>query len=313
MMSSTKVIEKLKQGIQSLDKCSEVKPGDSMEEEPLSYFIDYLTPAMIEEARTQLKETDEIRPKALEDLRELIKNERNLVSPTDDTFLLSFLRARKFNVKKAFKLLQNYWAFRKEHRHIYDSSDSASVKRLILKPIMGALTHRDRNGCVVLIFKVGLWDPESDVYEQMFRAVTAVLIHSIQFPATQVCGYRMIFDLRGLSWAQLKLCTPTNMLLMIRSTQYCFPARYKGFHLLSENKLFHFVWAVTHPLLTPKLKKRIMFHSDDLSALKDYINPSILPQEFGGEAETFENTKWSDILEESTDQVMNFLHYGYKD
>ncbi|GFV54558.1 alpha-tocopherol transfer protein-like protein [Trichonephila clavipes] len=153
MMSSTKVIEKLKQGIQSLDKCSEAKPGDSMEEEPLSYFIDYLTPAMIEEARTQLKETDEIRPKALEDLRELLKNERNLVTPTDDTFLLSFLRARKFNVKKSFKLLQNYWAFRKEHRHIYDSSDSASVKRLILKPIMGALTYRDRNGCVVLIFK----------------------------------------------------------------------------------------------------------------------------------------------------------------
>ncbi|PRD34624.1 UNVERIFIED_CONTAM: hypothetical protein NCL1_14027 [Trichonephila clavipes] len=57
----------------------------------------------------------------------------------------------------------------------------------------------------------------------------------------------------------------------------------------------------------------IMFHSDDLSALKDYIHPSILPQEFGGEAETFENTKWSNIIDESTDQVMNLLRYGYKD
>ncbi|GBN66037.1 hypothetical protein AVEN_269320-1 [Araneus ventricosus] len=73
----------------------------------------------------------------------------------DEDFLMAFLRARKFNVKKAFKLLQNYWQFRKDYRYIYDSSDADSVTAVILKPVMGFLMHRDRNGCVVLLFKVG--------------------------------------------------------------------------------------------------------------------------------------------------------------
>ncbi|GBO43186.1 hypothetical protein AVEN_170392-1 [Araneus ventricosus] len=73
LMSSTKMIEKLKQGIHSLDKSVEAKPAES-DDEPLSYFIDHLTPAMIEEARTQLNETDETRPKALEEFKKLIKS-----------------------------------------------------------------------------------------------------------------------------------------------------------------------------------------------------------------------------------------------
>ncbi|KAF8778638.1 Clavesin-1 like protein [Argiope bruennichi] len=311
MMSSTKMIEKLKQGIHSLDKSVEPKPVDS-DDEPLPYVMDYLTPALIEEARTQLNETDEIRPIALEELKKLIKQDKKLVSIMDDNFLLAFLRARKFNVKKAFKLLQNYWQFRKEYRYIYDCSDFDSVKEVILKPVMGALTHRDRKGCLVLVFKVGLWDPEVDVYEQVFRAVTGVLVHSITYPATQVCGYRMIFDLRGLSWKQLKMCTPSNILLMVRSSQYCFPGRYKGFHIISESKLFNIVWTIASPFLTQKLKTRVMFHGTDTSPLLDYIHPSVLPVEFGGQAEPFENTKWKDLVDDSTEMVARHLHYGYQ-
>ncbi|CAL1300593.1 unnamed protein product [Larinioides sclopetarius] len=312
MSPSTKMIEKLKQGIHSLDKGVEAKPDES-DDEPLSYFIDHLTPAMIEEARTQLNETDETRPKAMEEFKKLIEKEKKLVSIMDEDFLIAFLRARKFNVKKAFKLLQNYWQFRKEYRYIYDETDAESVMKLILKPILGVLRYRDRKGRVVLVFKVGLWDPEIDVFEQVFRAVTGVLIHSSSYEATQVCGYRIIFDLRGLSWKQMKMCTPSNMMLLVRSTQYCFPARYKGIHIISENKLFNIVWAIACPFLTQKLKTRIMYHGTDPSPLVDYIHPSILPVEFGGQAEPFENSKWKDILIACTDLVVRQLDYGYKD
>lgn len=306
------MIEKLKQGIHSMDKSVESKPAGP-DDEPLSYFIEHLTPAMIEEARTQLNETDETRAKALEEFKKLIKKEKKLVSIMEESFLMAFLRARKFNVKKAFKLFQNYWQFRKDFRYIYDQTDPTSVKEFILKPHMGALMHRDRKGCVVLVFKVGLWDPEVDVFEQVFRAVTAVLIHSIGYPATQVCGYRMIFDLRGLSWKQMKLCTPSNILLMVRSSQYCFPARYKGFHVISESKLFNVIWAIVSPFLTQKLKTRVMFHGTDTSPLVDYIHPSILPVEWGGQAEPFSNDKWTDIVHASTEIVTRQLRYGYQD
>ncbi|XP_015926977.1 alpha-tocopherol transfer protein-like [Parasteatoda tepidariorum] len=313
-MSSAKVMKRLKLGLcgsASFDKLSESKMDDT--EEKLPYIMDYLTPSMVEEAKLQLRETEEVKIKALEDFRALIRKEKNFVIPMDDAFLLQYLRARKFNVKRAFKLLQNYWIFRRDHRKIFDSSNSDIVIQLILRNYIGFLPYRDRQGCVVAIFKVGLWNPDSDNLEQLFRAIAAILIHSIQFPASQVCGYRMIFDARGLSWSQMKMCTPANILLLIHSTQHCFPARYKGFHILSENKLFNLAWSIIYPLLTSKLKRRVMLHGSDLSALLDYISPSVLPLEYGGEAESLDNIIYKDVIKENTEKVLDQLNYGYKD
>ncbi|XP_054718264.1 clavesin-1-like [Uloborus diversus] len=310
MSSQAKVIEKLKQSIHPQEKGSESKKEEGTDE-LLPYMMDYLTPAMVEEARTLLKETDDVRTLALEELRKYIEKEANLVTPTDDLFLLSFLRSRKFNVKKAFKLLQNYWCFRKDYRFIYDTSQKDSVARLILRNFLGMLPYRDRNGCVVLIMKIGNWNPDEDTYEDLFRAISAVLIHSNKFAATQVAGYRMIFDARHLTWAQLKYCTPANILLLVKSTQYCFPARYKGFHILSENKLFNLAWSIVRPLLTQKLKKRIILHGNDLSPLLDYIHPSVLPDEYGGEGGPLENSKWLDVIENEADNILGLLNYGY--
>jgi len=312
MSSSAKAIKKLKLSIHSgFDKLPKYRMDES--EETLPYMLEYLTPAMIEEARTELKEEEEIRVKALEDLRQLILSEKNLMCPMDDAFLLQYLRSRKFNVKRAFKLLQNYWIFRKDHRSIFDTANTERVKELIMRNIIGFLPYRDRNGSAVVVFKVGQWNPELDTYEEMFRTISGILIHSITFPATQVCGYRVIFDARGLSWAQLKMCTPANILLLIHSTQHCFPARYKGFHFLSENKFFNLAWAIIYPLLTAKLKKRIMLHGSDLNPLLEYIHPSVLPIEYGGEGGPFENSKWKEVIEENEPVVLDQLNYGYKD
>lgn len=323
MSSSTQVIKKLKlESQECLDPLSDLHAEEAVEaieveedEEILDYFMYNLTPKMMEEARTQLNETDEVRATALQDLKLLLKKEnmeKNLVCPMTDAFLLPFLRSRKFNVNRAFKLVQNYWKFRKEHRHIFDTSNSQRVKELILRNILGFLPHRDRNGSVVAVFKVGEWNPELDAYEEMFRSISAILIHSIQFPATQVCGYRVIFDARNLSWQQMKMCTPTNILLLIHSTQHCFPARYKGFHFLSENKLFNLLWAIIYPLLTKKLKKRIMLHGSNLAPLLDYIHPSVLPTEYGGTAGPFENSKWEKTIDENAENILDQLNYGYK-
>ena len=81
--------------------------------------------------------------------------ETNLHTPTDDLFLLAFLRSRKFNVKKAFKLLQNYWSFRREYSNIYDFTENEPVIKIFQGSYIGFLPYRDRNGCCVVVTKSG--------------------------------------------------------------------------------------------------------------------------------------------------------------
>lgn len=306
-----KAREKMKNGFQKLLNSDD--DGSVSEEEVLPVRITYLTPALIEEARTQLNETEENRQKGFTELRRMIKAEPKLHSLTDDLFLLAFLRARKFKVKKAFKLLQNYWSFRKEYNKIYDFTEAGPVIDAIMRNFIGLLPHRDRKGCLVFIVKIGQWDPEIDSYENIFRAITSILVYSMEHEATQIAGFRVIVDTRGLSWKQLRYSTPANILLLIRSTQFCFPARYKGIHVLHENRMLNIVWAITYPFLTPKLKRRIFFHGEDLKPLTEYIHPSVLSEEFGGKAPPFENSQWRDIIINRVETVLNMLNYGYKD
>ena len=63
-----------------------------------------------EKAKRELNETDENRMPSIIKLREMLQNDNHCKLPlrTDDEFLLRFLRARKFDLKRAKKMVICY-------------------------------------------------------------------------------------------------------------------------------------------------------------------------------------------------------------
>lgn len=305
-----KVIKKMKKGFQKPEGCEKAKTEDG--HKALPFVCTQLTPELAEEARKKLNETEEVKEKALAEFRKLIANEKNFEVPDNEQLLMAFLRSRKFNVKKAFKLSQNFWNFRRENRRMYEFIDLGSAVSLIHRNFLGFLHYRDMNGCSVFILKVSLWNTEIDTFEDIFKVVSGILIYSLEYDATQIAGFRAIIDLRGLNWNHIKQLTPTNIIQSIRSTQFCFPARYKGIHVLSENKMLNLIWGMIYPLLTQKLKRRIFFHGEDLTPLTQFIHPSVLPEEFGGQGPVFDNDDWKDIIHSRMNGILSMLNYGYK-
>jgi len=309
-------IKNLRIGFQKLENSSDDDKSSVTSEnshEALPTSIDYLTPGLLEEARTELNETEETRQKCLAEMRKLIEGDAKLRTPTDDLFLLAFLRARKFNVRRAFKLLQNHYSLRKQQSHIFDNPENQFVREIIRRSYMGLLPHRDKKGCVVFVFKAGFWDPDKDCFDDLFLACSGILMYCIGLPATQIAGFRVIVDGRGISWKQLKHFTPSNIMLSVRSSQFCFPARYKGIHVVCESKMIGMIWAIAYPFLTNKLKRRLFFHGEDLSPLKEYIHPSVLPVEFGGCGPCFDNSHWEEIVQNQEPILKELLQYGYRE
>lgn len=64
-----------------------------------------LTPALVAKARKELRETPEVKQKALEELRALLKNEKNLYFADRDEILVRYLRPVKFYPESALALV----------------------------------------------------------------------------------------------------------------------------------------------------------------------------------------------------------------
>ena len=66
-----------------------------------------ITPELLETARRELRETPEVREKAIVELRNLLHNATDLHYRDDDEFLLIFLRPCHFYPESALKMVSN--------------------------------------------------------------------------------------------------------------------------------------------------------------------------------------------------------------
>ncbi|KAG8178733.1 hypothetical protein JTE90_025461 [Oedothorax gibbosus] len=288
------------------------KKEASSDNDHLPYHLWYLPEEFRQMAEKELKETDEKKEKALKKLKQLLAAEKNLYIRTDDKYLLGYLRGKKFDVDRAMKMIKNAFKLRTKKK-FYDSEDNAIVHDVFRQNFIGFLPYRAKNGSVIMVVKVGLWDPEKVDRDLLMWTVTHCMIHSIEDEATQVAGYSAIIDVRGVGNRHLKMLTVENVLLIVHSTQNCFPGRYKSIHVIGMPKFFAYAWNIAYPfILSFKMQNRIFIHGENLNGLHKHFSTAILPEEYGGELGPFDNSAWHSSILERNDWCLEQRLYGYK-
>ncbi|GIY40768.1 retinaldehyde-binding protein 1 [Caerostris extrusa] len=211
----------------------------------LPFHVKCLPQRLIQKAEEELKETDEIRSPSLDKMRALILAEKKLKCPMEDEYLIQFLRARKFDVKKAFNLLQNNCQIKKSYPEL------------------------DEEGCVVLVLQLGKWKVEETNIVFALTALVCILMMMMEEPATQICGVQVLTDLKGFSLKQMKSFTPRYISLISKGLRNSLPIRFKGIHFFNESPIFQYIWSLLRMVLTEKIKNRIHFHGDNQKVCKN--------------------------------------------
>ncbi|GFY63769.1 alpha-tocopherol transfer protein-like, partial [Trichonephila inaurata madagascariensis] len=207
-------------------------------------------------AKEELGETDEIRVQALEKFRKCILSDKKLKCPTNDEFLIQFLRARKYDVDKAMGLLHNYFNLIASHPEIFDKLDKEKMDKLTSSDFINILPFRDNDGCLVLIVKIKNWDPE-DVSVQVLFCTVAVIIFCLEIhPADQICGIRLIYDCENYSLKQMRCFVPRYLPLVSKALRNSLPVRFKSIHVVNEPISVRFAWTFLRVFLSEKIKNR---------------------------------------------------------
>ncbi|XP_055709525.1 alpha-tocopherol transfer protein-like isoform X1 [Phlebotomus papatasi] len=291
-------------------------PAIKLGEYTLTFELDPLGPVGQGVAERELRETPERQKKATEELRNLLKEEKDLVLPLDnDGWLIRFLRPCKYYPESARNLVKSYYGFKVKHKQLYDGLVPSKEANIFKHNIITVFPNRDQLGRRILVLELGKrWKHKEVNLDEVFKGCVLFMEAAMVEPETQVHGAVVIFDMDGLSLQQTWQFTPPFAKRIVDWLQESVPLRVKAIHIINQPKLFNIVFALFKPFLKEKLRNRIYFHGSDRDSLHNHISPKCLPPVYGGTIEMPRVTgdQWYQLLLKCDQEFAAINSYGYK-
>ncbi|CAH1733130.1 unnamed protein product [Aphis gossypii] len=247
---------------------------------------------------------------AIDELRTLIKGDILLKSRMDDAFMLKFLRARKFKVNKAFKLIQNYFEAKEKNPKLFDLTIPSNYIFFLECGAVFMLPHRDQHGREIYVFRMEKVVSGMSI-EDVFKINLMILEVISEHPDTQLAGIVAIADFTGFKWLKhYQYLSPYYAKKSAEVVQDSFPLRFQGFHFINEPLYLYTVYSIIKPFLKEKIRCRVHFHGNNFDSLHKYIAPSKLPTYYGGNLE-FDPITWVQQLLSKEQYLKELEQYGY--
>ncbi|XP_064597382.1 alpha-tocopherol transfer protein-like [Liolophura sinensis] len=259
-------------------------------------YVCTLSTELVAKAERELNEKAEWRSRDIQALRDMVIKHGGLTIRTDDAFLLRFLRARKFDYDRALKLLVNHYKVKRDNPEIFNDLRPSRVKHVLEDGVITALKHRDKHGRQIVVFRPGLWNPEKYSLNDVFRANYLTLSKLIEDEETQVNGFVLLGDFKGVSWPHVRQISPSFAKRFTHVIQEAFPARFKGLHYVNEPVVFKLIFSVIRPFLKEKTVQRLHFHSTNFRNLHKFLEADVLPEEYGGRLPPLNSDDWMKTL-----------------
>ncbi|XP_032668648.1 alpha-tocopherol transfer protein isoform X2 [Odontomachus brunneus] len=284
------------------------------EDEQLSLDLNEPTSEVMEYARRELGETDEVKCQTLQEFRDMIY-EIGECSPhrMDDAFLIRFLRARNFNLKSAHRLIVNYYNFKEEHPEIHQQIHMKEMKYIGDNDVITVPTYRTQCSRRMIIYRMGNWNPRKYPVEDIFKATVIVLELGILEPIAQIMGGIVIFDLKDITMAHAWTVTPQVASMMLSLMVTSFPIKTHAIHILNQSWIFDAIFAVFKPLLDNNMRNRVHFHGSNYESLHKHISPEYLPKMYGGTRNEIPYYKWIESLVKDPRIIDEIRKVGYVD
>lgn len=235
--------------------------------------------------------TPDAKNEALNQLCDLILGDTALQCPTDETFLLKFLRARKFDVQRSFKNVEKYFQARRDKPQIFDALGLHGIPFDVAcrtNHLVTVSRKADPKGRGVIVCKSGGWSPNICSLNDFFRAVILHIEHLVLREQFQIKGIVVVIDVKYLSTYHLVHYTPSAFRTFISLAQDVLPVRVKGVYIINNSALFDIFFAIAKPFMKAKMAKRICLFGYSLEELHNLVPEDVIPEEHGGKLESYD-------------------------
>ncbi|CAF1561773.1 unnamed protein product [Adineta ricciae] len=255
-------------------------------------------------------------------LRKWLREQQPILNSLDtDEFLLRFLRVTDFRIAHAKERLIRFWQYRTENLQWFTNRD------LLKSPLMceiGQLVYclqlpkatKDKH--LIFLMRMGRYNPTQYTFDDVTRYAFAVADILNSQPAAQLYGFIILLDFTSIRLKHISQFTLDRIRRYIDCWEKMYPIHVRQIHVYNYptclSPLFHFL----RMFYRGEFHDRIYFHSrssDDSmrKSLHMYIDPSLLPVEYGGQLGSVEsemNQSFRQWTQERNDSMILLEQYG---
>ncbi|XP_054715227.1 alpha-tocopherol transfer protein-like [Uloborus diversus] len=261
-------------------------------------------------ARLELCETPERRETGMRALKALLANIQNLNSCMDDDYLLSFLRVRKFDCDHAVTLIREHYSIRAQYPALFPSP--SKLEPLLRNGFVNQLPYRDEEGRAIFVIKMSAWNTDVYSFWDVVASIILVTESTLNNPVSQVNGLIVIWDVGGYNMKHFfEMCSPKRLALISALIQDFYPVRVKKVLGVNSPTLAKTVWKLIKSLVREKLKNRVQLFGSDMSDLHQFLDPAILPQEYGGKLPSCDSDKTAQLVLDREEYFKYIRQFGY--
>ncbi|XP_042142477.1 alpha-tocopherol transfer protein-like isoform X2 [Ixodes scapularis] len=230
-------------------------------------------------AKRELGETPQVKEDAVAQLRALLSEDPVLHCPLDEDFLVKFLRSRKFHVRETLDVIRRYFRVRQEYTDLFDNLLPSRIlydATLHQNQLLTVPKQRDSLGRLIVIFKLGAWNPAVCSLNEFFRLVLVGTDCNLMDPTNQITGIVGVVDLDGLHISHFLYFTPSEIRRTVKIMQ-------------------------THVI------------GRDYEKLHKFVPREGLPTEYGGLLESYDYGELEATYRSKEDIFVDLSRYGYQE
>ena len=188
-------------------------------------YVVKISKELQEMAEVELRETEEIRSNAITALREwAVSNPRINKLRLDSTFLLRFLRHKKFSIPMAQDSIEKYLLLRRlcqEDIYPFQRMDikDPSLEKLLDEGYIFALPMRDSLGRRLVFYRAGVFKPSHFMGYELLKLHGIVYETLLEDEENQIRGCVHIGDSTGFGFNYLTLFTPKEAVRICKNAE----------------------------------------------------------------------------------------------
>ncbi|XP_072930560.1 clavesin-2 [Epargyreus clarus] len=258
-------------------------------------------------AARELRETPATREQAVRIMRDWIHQNNDIENVRqDETFLLRFLRHKKYSIPMAQQTLLKYLSLRKYYPQSFTKLDceDPKIKEILSNGYLAVSPVRDAKGRRVIIYNMSKFNANKFTCWDMCRIHILVYETLLEDPQDQIFGFVHVGEGTGVTTAHVTAWNPTDFARLMKWGEQSLPMRHKEFHLLNVPSALKYIIDFAASKLSPKMSERLHMYSS-LKQLHKNLDVACLPTQYGGELQWQEMTNFTiQLLDEHRKKLL---------